>query len=67
MKGVVEKHTLCLKNYNDDVDIGSIYGKPEGPNQQISQHKRYLCTEILCYIFSSYLTIIFLCNAFLGS
>ncbi len=30
-------------------------------------HTRYLCREMLCYIFSSYLTIIFLYNAFLGS
>ncbi len=43
------------------------YSKPEGSNQQMSLHTRYLCREILCYIFSSYFTIIFLYNAFLGS
>ncbi len=44
-----------------------VYGKHEGSNQQFSLHTQYLCREILCYIFSSYLTIMFLYNALLGS
>ncbi len=46
---------------------GQNYGKPEGSNQQISLHTGHLCRKTLCQVSSSYITIIFLCNANLAA
>ncbi len=44
-----------------------MYGKPEGPNQPILPHTGNLCRRLLWWISSSYITIIILYTAILGS